>query len=183
VKEQVDALGEYPNLRKATDAEILAYVNNRNKRKLEPIVDFFPGFSPSIRGAFDHIALIGAPQLGEVRFRAYFLGVFPLRSVKTGYGLFICPENSRFAGIYLEANGPRQSRCYFYFNDNIVHFIEETDYVQLQYVHTNALDWSVGSLPSREGFTMFLPLYRDMPPEFALQLPTKIYFPRKDNTP
>jgi len=116
------------------------------------------------------IMAVTAPELRRVTFKAYFLGVFPVKRVREGYGLFYIEGMGAMIKAYHTGSYAAEHVPVMWQNDLAD--------VQANYISTRDVEALAKAIITGEGFEpLIYPLYADTPGDDVLRYPTKIFFP------
>jgi len=124
----------------------------------------YPGTDGWVR-----VICVSMPDFRRVTCKAYFLGIFPLRGVRVGYGLFTGSSDS----VKAYQNGDAALS-----HSPVMWMDGYTSRVQTNYLRVDALEVLASAVAKGEDL-MFptKPLFADTPAKDILRFPTKIVFP------
>jgi len=125
---------------------------------------------PPFANSYVRVMFVTAPELRQITYEAYFLGIFPIKGVRAGYGLF----NYANAGASVKAYHGGFSA------DSHSPVMWQNDLVDVQanYISTRDPEALADAIITGEGFdALICPLYADTPDGDILRYPTKLFFP------
>ena len=126
---------------------------------------------PPFAGNYVRIAQVTLPELRRVTFKRYFLGVFPVKGMRDGCGLF-SPENAS-ASVKVFHNGKAETVNY------VMTVEEDSAPTTINYIDANWYDYlsfmnpaEILAAPSVSDHA----LWSGLDPKQITEIPSKIYF-------
>jgi|GEM_PF-4616909 len=124
---------------------------------------------PPFNDSFVRVMRVTMPDLRKITFKAYFLGIFPVKDTREGYGLFSLFNWGALVKAYHGGNAALEHVPVMFKNDGTP--------THTKYLRKDTMDVLTQAIAAG-GELQFstAPLYADTPEDEILRYPTKIFF-------